>query len=104
MWKERRVARHGLFGERLTLAHHPTLQVFFDSPGAVTTDMNMSSSAVKLCGPTDQTNCHYLSTKPTGFMPDRSFEAELFNIVDLCAAVLVSDEIYSGIPLGSTAG
>lgn len=40
---------------------------------------------------------------PTGFMPDSSYEAELLDIVERCGAVLVSDEIYAGLPSGSTA-
>ena len=41
---------------------------------------------------------------PTGFMPDSGFNAELVEIVETSGAILVADEIYAGLPTGSTDG
>jgi aspartate/methionine/tyrosine aminotransferase len=41
---------------------------------------------------------------PTGFMPDAEFNAALLEIVEASGAILVADEIYAGLPGGSTDG
>jgi len=41
---------------------------------------------------------------PTGFMPDAAYEADLLEIIDKSGAVLLADEIYAGLPLGSVEG
>lgn len=38
---------------------------------------------------------------PTGFMPDKAFASELIEIVTNSGAVLISDEIYAGLPPGA---
>ena len=41
---------------------------------------------------------------PTGFMPDAAFNAELLKIASGCGAILLADEIYAGLPIGTAAG
>jgi len=38
---------------------------------------------------------------PTGFMPDKAYASEMIEIVTNSGAVLISDEIYAGLPAGS---
>jgi aspartate/methionine/tyrosine aminotransferase len=41
---------------------------------------------------------------PTGFTPDPAYVEELIAIVEASGALLISDEVYSGLPVGGDAG